>query len=29
LKKRNVQSSESSEHTISGTVDLAKIILGK
>ena len=29
LKKRSVQSCESSEHTIRGTVDLAKIILGK
>jgi uroporphyrinogen-III synthase len=29
LKKRSVQSCESSEHTIRGTVDLAKIILRK
>lgn len=29
LKKRGVQSCESSEHTIRGTVDLARIILGR
>jgi uroporphyrinogen-III synthase len=29
LKKRNVQSCESTEHTIRGTVETAKIILGK
>jgi uroporphyrinogen-III synthase len=29
LKKRSIQSFESSEHTIRGTVDLAKIVLGK
>ena len=29
LKKRNVQSCESTEHTVRGTVDTAKIILGK
>jgi uroporphyrinogen-III synthase len=29
LKKRGIQSFESSEHTIKGTVDLAKVILGK
>ena len=29
LKKRNVQSCESTEHTVRGTVETAKIILGK
>jgi uroporphyrinogen-III synthase len=29
LKKRNVQSCESTEHTVKGTVETAKIILGK